>query len=83
MIAAIVLLSAATVYAPITDAFTGQACPRVQAGADPFDISLYDIEEMANVSGGVFHRCLALRVKQRDAKRSVRGKPHKDRSIIR
>ena len=61
MIALLLLLASNPAYGPMVDKYTGVKCPTVIAGADIYDASLYDIEEMANTPPAVFERCLKMR----------------------
>lgn len=57
----LLLLSATDPYGPMHDKFTGQKCPTPTRGADLYDMSLYEYEDVARTPPAVMLRCTKLR----------------------
>ncbi len=78
MILFLLLLANATdPYSPLRDKYTGAACPTPVRGADLYDLSLYEYEEMSKTPPAVMARCTKMRQALLDQKR--KAKPAKRR----
>ncbi|PKP91178.1 MAG: hypothetical protein CVT77_13005 [Alphaproteobacteria bacterium HGW-Alphaproteobacteria-16] len=69
MILSVLLLASATdPYGPLRDKFTGQQCPTPVRGADLYDMSLYEYEQLAKTPPAVVARCIKARQAMLDRK---------------